>query len=78
MNQTTSDSLQHPVILKDAQKSSPREKQLFAWAATGTAGVTNHKSFFKQQVIFIYQLGKGLQYIEQQGNKIQEMFPWQQ
>lgn len=47
-------------------------------AATGTAGETNRKSFFKQQVIFIYKLGKGLPYIEQKGNKIQEIFPRQQ
>lgn len=47
-------------------------------AAIGTAGETNCESFFKQQVIFIYKLEKGSQYIEQKGNKTQEFFPWQQ
>lgn len=71
-------SRQQPVFLKDTQRSSPREKQLFAIMAWPPKALTNCESFFKQQVIFIYKLGRGLQYIEQKGNKTQEFFPWQQ
>lgn len=80
MNQTTSDSLQQPVFLKDTEELTKRETTVCnnGLAATGSTGEMNCKLFFKQQVIFIYKLGKGFQYIEQKWNKIQEFFPWQQ
>lgn len=66
MNSTSSDLLLRFLLQKDTRTATVCNNDL---AATGTIRMMECQSFLKFQVIFIYQLGKGLHYTEQKETK---------